>query len=321
MKKRVCFSILCVLLAVFFLWWGVRPIVSPATEEATATIGLLLDTDIGTTALQMKQGAKLAAKEQRMELDTAAPDYTSSAVKRQSDLLLEMLSKNVSAILLVPAKEEDLSAALAAAAQKKVPVLTLGETLQDDNIVCAVGSDNEAVGALAANALLDRLPDPRRILLVTGEEGDAAAALRLAGARRVLDAAAGLTILRQTALAEQTPEALLAILAEFPYANGILCLTDDSTEAAAKAMSRLETDICLVGMDCGQNRTLYMENRQVDAMVLGMPYAMGYLGVQFAAKAISGTEIPGFYHTETRVIDLGNMYLPENQKLAFPILQ
>jgi ribose transport system substrate-binding protein len=86
-------------------------------------------------------------------------------------------------------------------------------------------------------------------------------------------------------------------------------------------MGRSELDIPLVGMDCGQNRNLYLESGQVDAMVLGMPFAMGYLGVQFSVSALSGKSIPGSYYTESRVIDRENMYLPENQKLAFPLLQ
>jgi ribose transport system substrate-binding protein len=321
MTRRVWFSIACVLLAVFFLWWGVNPIVSTTADVQTDTVALLLDTDIGTTALQMKQGAKLAAKEQKLELLTAAPDYAGSTVVRQADLMMELLSKNVSAILLVPVKGEDLTAALAAAAQQKVPVLTLGETLSTQGVTCAIGDDDEAVGALAAQALLARLQGAGKIILITGEETDRAAAQRLQGAMGVLDAQEDLTVVSRTTLAGQTPEELLALLAAFPDTNGILCLTNNNTEIAAKAVGRLEQDICLVGLDCGQNRTTYMENRQVDAMVLGMPYAMGYLGVQFSATALAGGSIPTQYYTESRVIDLRNMYLPENQKLAFPILQ
>ncbi|MCE5342492.1 MAG: substrate-binding domain-containing protein [Eubacteriales bacterium] len=321
MKKQVWFSILCVLLAVFFLWWGIRPIVSTTADVQADTVALLLDTDIGTTALQMKQGAKLAAKEQKLELITAAPDYAGSTVIRQAELLEELLAKNVKAILLVPVKGEDLSSALAAAAQQKVPVLMLGETLDTEGIACAIGDDDEAVGALAAQALLKRLSGPGRIMLITGEADDNAATRRLLGATGVLEAQEDLTILCRTTLPGQTPEELIALLSTFSGVNGILCLTNGSTEIAAKAMGRLQGNICLVGMDCGQNRTTYMENRQVDAMVLGMPYAMGYLGVQFAATALAGGKIPTLYYTESRVIDLSNMYLPENQKLAFPILQ
>ncbi|MDD3213184.1 MAG: substrate-binding domain-containing protein [Eubacteriales bacterium] len=319
MKRRVAFSILCVLLAVFFLWWGVQPLVSTTTEEAGDTLALLLDTDIGTRALQMKQGAKLAAKEEKLELLTLAPDDAGSTPIRQAELLDELLAKNVKAILLVPVKGEDLSAQLAAAERQKVPVFTLGNRTEGGTIACEIGDDDEAVGRLAAQALLDRLPEPGKLILVTGDAGDETAALRLKGAEKVLDGNAA--VLCRTPLTQQTPEAMLALIAAYPEANGILCLTDDGTETASKTMGRLITEIRLVGMDCGQNRITYLENRQIDAMVLGMPYAMGYLGVQFAARALRGEDIPAHYYTESRVIDLGNMYLPENQKMAFPILQ
>jgi len=321
MKKRIWFSVFCVLLAVFFLWWGIRPVVSTTTEEEADTVALLLDTDIGTTALQIKQGAKLAAKEQKMELLTTTADDAGSAAHGQAETMMELLAKNVAAILLVPVEGEDLSQALDAAARQKVPVLTLGETLDADGVACAIGSDNEEVGALAARALLEKLAGPGSVILITGGQDDAAAAARLKSAETVLEADEDLTILCRTPLWTDTPEEVLTLLAGYQHVDGILCLTDDDTETVAKAMGRLERHICLVGMDCGQNRATYMENRQVDAMVLGMPYAMGYLGVQFAAGALAGDEVPERFDTESRVIDLNNMYLPENQKLAFPILQ
>jgi ribose transport system substrate-binding protein len=321
MKKRIVFSIFCVLLAVFFLWWGVNPIVSTSTEEAAVVVALLLDTDIGTTAQQIKQGAKLAAKERKVDLLTVTTDEEGGAAGSQAELIAELLGENVKAIVLVPAQGEDLSQALEAARQQKVPVLTLGETASDGTVACEIGNDNEEVGRLAGEALVQRLTAPGRVILVEGEADDAAAALRLAGAASVLDAHGDVSVLCRTTLSTQTPEELLAILDTCPDVNGILCLTGEGTETAAKTMGRLDRDICLVGMDCGQNRTTYLENRQVDAMVLGMPYAMGYLGVQYAAAALNGEDIPAWYHTESRVIDLSNMYLPENQKLAFPILQ
>lgn len=321
MKRQIWIAVLCVALAAFFLVWGVRPVVSTQTAVEANTVALLLDTDIGTGALQMKQGAKLAAKEQKVELISAAPDYAGGTVISQAELMTELLEKNVKAILLVPSQSEDLTEALAQAEQKNVPVLVLGETSLTGKIACVIGDNNEDVGRLAAKALLERLPDPGKILLIIGAAGDTAASLRLKGATAVLNNDPSLSILCRAADAGKTPEDLLALIATYPGLNGILCLTGESTEIAAKAVSRLNGELCLVGLDCGQNRTTYLENRQVDAMVLGMPYAMGYLGVQFAAQALAGREIPAHYYTESRIINLENMYLPENQKLAFPMLQ
>ena len=321
MKKHVVVSVLCAALAALALIWGLTPVVSTRTQVAGGTVALLLDTDIGAGALQMKQGAKQAAREQKVELLTATADYTADAAKSQAQWMMQLLEQNVRALLLVPVQGADLSGPLAEAERRKVPVLSLGETPILNGTACTISADHQEAGALAAKALIDRLKKPGRVLLIVGDAEDMAAGLRKSGAMPILSAQPDIQIVTETTLTGRTADDVLAMLAANPGVNGILVLTGAGTETCALAMGRSQMDIPLVGMDCGQNRNLYLESGQVDAMVLGMPFAMGYLGVQFAMQALSGKDIPDWYYTESRVIDRENMYLPENQKLAFPLLQ
>ena len=321
MKKHVVVSILCIILAIFTLLWGLNPIASTHTQVSGGTIALLLDTDIGAGALQMKQGAKQAAKEQKVELLLATADYAKSAAQSQAELMLKLLSLNVKAVLLVPVQGADLSEPLKEAERREIPVLTLGEAPLLGGTACTISANHEEAGALAAKALLDRLKEPGHALLLTGDTTDHAAALRKTGAMKVLSSKQDFQILQETSLSGKSADDVLAILQGNTQINCILALTGQATETSALAMGRYTVDIPLVGMDCGQNRNLYLENGQVDAMVLGMPFAMGYLGVQFAMQALGSKDIPDWYFTQSRVIDSENMYLPENQKLAFPLLQ
>ena len=159
------------------------------------------------------------------------------------------------------------------------------------------------------------------MILVLGEEGGSTFNLTLQGAKQALDKLEGAAITYRIAPNSAQMANVQELLQQNPAINGILCLTGETTEAAAKMMPRGKESVVLVGLDCGQNRTTYLENKQVDAMVLGMPFAMGYLGVQFAVDLLNGDTLPEHYYTESRVIDSENMYLPENQKLAFPMVQ
>ena len=321
MKKHVIVSILCIALAALALFWGLTPVVSTRTQVTGGTVALLLDTDIGAGALQMKQGAKQAAREQKVDLITATADYSGDAAQSQADLMMQLLNNNVMALILVPVQGADLTTPLQEAERRKVPVLTLGEAPITGGSDCIISANHQEAGALAAKAMIERMTKPGRLLLVTGDDADVAAGLRKTGAMPVLSAEADLRVVAETPLEGKTADDVLSLLAAYPQVNGILVLTGSGTETCALAMGRTQTDIPLVGMDCGQNRNLYLESGQVDAMVLGMPFAMGYLGVQFSIAALSGQSVPGWYYTESRVIDRENMYLPENQKLAFPLLQ
>jgi ribose transport system substrate-binding protein len=321
MKRNSWMVLLCVILATACLWWGFSPIESTETTTETTTIALILDTDIGFSALQLKQGVKQAAKERNLETIIAAPDYAGTQAISQSDLMIEALDEGAKAILLVPSRNEDLTEAIGEAADRGVPVLSLRETLDSQQIACTISDDHQNAGYMAAQALVERIGTGQNVILVLGEEGGNTFALTLQGAREALDALDGATVLYRIASNGEEMPSIPALLLEEPDINGILCLTGEYTEAAAKVMSRNKENIVLVGMDCGQNRTTYLEYKQVDAMVLGMPFAMGYLGVQFAMDRLNGKTLPQNYYTESRVIDSENMYWPENQKLAFPMVQ
>lgn len=321
MKRNTWLALICVALAAAFLWWGFSPVESTETTTESTVIALILDTDIGFSALQLKQGAKQAAKERGLDVHTVAPDYAGSQTISQSDLILEALEGGAKAILLVPAQTEDLTHALQTAAELGVPVLSLRETIDSPEIACTISDDHERAGAMAAQALLDRLGKAEGSVLVLGQEGGNTFTLTLRGAKDVLGKQETIPVLYRIAPGGDELPSVAELLMENPDVAGILCLTGDYTEAAAKIMSRTDKKIVLVGMDCGQNRTTYLENKQIDAMVLGMPFAMGYLGVQFAMDKLNGKTLPANYYTDSRVIDSENMVLPENQKLAFPMVQ
>ncbi len=321
MKRNTWLALLCVVLAAVILWWGFSPKQNMETKTVGTTIALILDTDIGFSALQLKQGVKQAAKERGLDTLISAPDYAGSQVISQADLILESLEEGAKAILLVPSRNENVTEALETAAELGVPVLSLRETLDAQQIVCTISDDHQNAGAMAARALLDRLGPSGGTLLVLGEEGGNTFALTLKGAKQVLGEWGEGPVMYQIAQSGEELPNIPEIIEAHPEITGILCLTGEYTETAAKVMSRIKQDLVLVGMDCGQNRTTYLEKKQVDAMVLGMPFAMGYLGVQFALDRLNGKTLPVNYYTESRVIDSDNMYLPENQKLAFPMVQ
>ena len=320
MKRNTLLVLLCVVLAAASLWWGFSPVKSAETTTEATTVALILDTDIGFSALQLKQGVKQAAKERGLNIITLTPDYSGGTVINQSDLILEAMEEGAKAILLVPSRGEDLTEALQTAAGRNVPVLSLRETLDSPDIDCTISDEHETAGAMAAQAVLVRLGALEGSILVLGEEGGNPFTLTLTGVRAALGKQDAITPLYRIAQSGEDIPDITAILKSNPDIRGILCLTGEYTEAAAKVMPRTGEHIVLVGLDCGQNRTTYLENRQVDAMVLGMPFAMGYLGVQFAMNRLGGKPLPRHYYTESRLIDSENMYLPENQKLAFPMV-
>ena len=72
----------------------------------------------------------------------------------------------------------------------------------------------------------------------------------------------------------------------------------------------------LLGFDTGDDRATLLENGTVAVMALDKPYALGGLAVQ-AAQARSADDVA----VTSLLADKQNMYLPENVKQVFPLLQ
>jgi ribose transport system substrate-binding protein len=48
---------------------------------------------------------------------------------------------------------------------------------------------------------------------------------------------------------------------------------------------------------------------------------MGYLGIKHAVETLQGIDVPENVTIETKMIDINNMFWPENQRLLFPFVK
>lgn len=85
---------------------------------------------------------------------------------------------------------------------------------------------------------------------------------------------------------------------------------------ATAALAAQSGNKTLLGFDTGDDRATLLENGTVAVMALDKPYALGGLAVQ-AAQARSADDVA----VTALLADKQNMYLPENVKQVFPLLQ
>jgi ribose transport system substrate-binding protein len=82
---------------------------------------------------------------------------------------------------------------------------------------------------------------------------------------------------------------------------------------------RLAGKIRIVGFDSTPDEIEFLESDVIDSLIIQNPFSMGYLGVKYAVDAMNGKPVPKIVDTGSKVINKDNMYLPENQKLLFPL--
>ncbi|WP_312887389.1 substrate-binding domain-containing protein [Clostridium lacusfryxellense] len=102
----------------------------------------------------------------------------------------------------------------------------------------------------------------------------------------------------------------------------IIALNAPATIGVANSIQNmnLQGKIKVIGFDATHEEIDFMEDDVIQATILQNPYSMGYLGVKYAIEDSNKNKVPKNVNTGSKMIDKGNMYTPENQKLLFPFV-
>lgn len=297
MKQPLIICLVCIMLAAgLFIWgFGASPATSPAVPERQ--YALLIESDTGTFLMQLRKGAQEAAAEQgaRVFLENLEADVAAQA--------RSLSARGITAALLLLSDPLPVCHALA---EEGVPYVVVGEELRGQ--ICVMADDAEAGKALLERAL--SMVEPAQVLLLT-DPADTHAHARANGAE-VLRQKQQVSTLAwpQDASAMAGYHALVATNASITRAL-----------ADMKSSGALPQSTTVLGVDTGDLRVTDLESGLVQAMIVDNPYALGYVALQKALLANEESLQPSFFTCASTLIDLSNMYLSENVKLVFPLLQ
>ena len=286
MKKPMIISVVCAALAILLLYLSFRPAEAPA-PAATEVFGLVIQSDTGTFVMQLQKGMQQAADELGVRLNVCGPQET------------EQLADAAGVALWL----DDPSATAQKLKSMGLPVVMVGSGLR--NFVSVQGDDDNAGTQLIRYALSQSSPD-KVVLLLDDEDAHAAtrgrSAMTWARAReaRILDYQPGMEL----------PKGCEIVVA------ASLRATKDMAER--KKNGRFDGRV--MGADTGDSRVADLENGLVSAMVLDSPYAMGYLAL-YRLKALATEGAADSALTSVLLATPENMYLAENVKQVFPLLQ
>lgn len=286
MKRPLLISIACVAAALALLFWGFGQ--TPTTpEQARSRYVLLIENDTGTFLLQLRKGLEKAAAEL----------HVTFSVMPVSEL---PRAGAVNACLLLLNEPE---ATLDTLAGMKIPAVVIGREVE--GVPCVL-SDHPDTGSQLIRRALEEA-DASRIALIM-DKADPSAAAR--------SRAATLWAKRNGILVLQySPLLILPSDCEAAIAT-----SERSTQWLAEQKQQAQFDGFVLGVDTGETRVSDLESGSVQVMALENPFAMGYVAMQQAHEALQGK-----VHDPTRIksllAELQNMYLAENVKLVFPLLQ
>lgn len=237
---------------------------------------------------------------------------------KQINDIQDMLSQGVDILIIAPVNSDGLDPALQAAAEKKVPVITIDRKVTNESCkdyLAFIGSDFVDQGKRAADLLAEATNEEANVAVLLGPSGNNVTDGRQKGFKdQVAAKYPNMKIVaEQTANASRSEgqEVTAQLLQSNPEINAIYAFNDEEGLGAMTAVSdaglKPGTDVKIVSIDGTRNAVEAIVNGTYNGVIESNP-RFGPLAFKTLEEFYSGATIP-----EDIVIEDGQ-YTPENAK-------
>jgi ribose transport system substrate-binding protein len=280
----------------------------------------------GTTHIFWKSveaGARQAGKELGVEIIWKGPLKENDRAQ-QIAIVEQFVTEGVTGIVLAPLDNTALQRPVAAAMEKKIPVVIFDSGLKGEpgkDYVSFVATDNKKGGNLGGDHLAKLLGGKGNVVLLRYQVGSASTMEREEGFLEGIRKVGGLRITVDNrysgATAGEAKTASMNIVDKLKEANGVFCPNESSTFGMLLALRQMNLagKIRFVGFDTSPPLIEALQSGEIDALVAQDPTLMGYQGVKTLVAKLQGKEVPKTIDTGVRLITRENLNTPEIKKL------
>lgn len=310
--------------AVFFCQCGCG---ADAVSPARRSVALIVKSTDSEFFLSVFAGARAAATEYNLDLTIAGPE-TEEDYETQNRMIEEAVENGADAIVFSAIDYENNAAAIDAAAQSGVKIVSIDSGVGSSQVSAYIGTDNYAAGRMAAQAALEGVEGPLYVGIVNYDEGTANGQERERGAADALTESARAQVAAVVNTLSEAGSArtdTAGLLAAHPGINVLMAFNEPTSVGAAQAVQELERldNLFFVGFDSNVITIDGLQDGYVDALIVQNPYAMGYLGVESAYKLLSGQggSLESMVDTSTQIVNRDNLFTIDGQKALFAFEQ
>jgi len=280
----------------------------------------------GTTHIFWKSveaGARQAGKELGVEIIWKGPLKENDRAQ-QIAIVEQFVTEKVTGIVLAPLDHTALQRPVAAAMQKRIPVVIFDSGLKGEpgkDFVSFVATDNKKGGMIGGQHLAMLLNGKGKVVLLRYQVGSASTMEREEGFLRAIAETKGLQVTVNNryagATAGEAKTASMNIIDKLREANGIFCSNESATFGMLLALrqSNLAGKVRFVGFDTSPPLIEALRNGEIDALVAQDPTLMGYKGVKTLVTRLQGKEVPPVIDTGVQLITRENINTPDVKRL------
>ncbi len=281
---------------------GAFALAVPVQAQADNSVALVLGTKGSPFYQALQCGAMEKAEELGLALNVSAPELFAADV--QVPVVNAVTAASPDVAVIVPTDMQALIPPMRELAERGTQVMTVDQTIADTSFLeTQILTDNEAGGAMAAQALSELLGGEGKVLVITQPPGSLAQDARTAGFEAELENHPGLEYLGaqyQRNDPQRAAEIVTSTISAHPDLAGIFATNDQGAIGAITGLRQADAAgrVKMVAYDASSAQVSALKNGELQALIAQNPKQQGQVAMELAAQLIAGESLPEITLTE-----------------------
>lgn len=264
------------------------------------TVGFSVSTLNNPFFVTLEEGAEVKASELGLELVTVdAQDDSSKQISDVEDLI----QRGVDLIIINPTDSSAVTAAIEAANNADIPVITVDRGADGGEVVTHIASDNIAGGELAGELMVELVGEGAKVAELEGIPGSSAARERGEGFNNIAEDSLDV-VAKQTANFDRAEG--LTVMENILQGNsdieGVFAHNDEMALGALEAIEAAGEDIVIIGFDATTDAVEAVGEDRMAGTVAQQPTIIGYEALEAANSVLNGEDVEDFIPVDLELI-------------------
>ena len=267
------------------------------------TIGVVLKAMDSEHWLSVRSGMNEAAGRNNMRLIVITAE-NETAFAEQNKIIADLLDNDIDALIVSPTNINHTKTFVDAAQIKNIPVFSIDEEIDG---IAYIGSNNYAVGEMAAAFMAENLPAGSEVSVISGSANQNAHIQRTAGFVDFVTEKSLLRIGATTAAETQYRQAMTQaekLLRERPNTRGIFVTSAIMTLGVIEATRNFP--VMIVGVDTQNDAVMAVRNGKIDALISQDGHESGRLAIEIVAAHLNNQPVPKYNFIRNELITAYN---------------
>jgi ribose transport system substrate-binding protein len=289
----------------------------PSVTPSLPKIALVMKTLTNPFFIEMEKGARQAEKDLGIELivRTAAQE---TSIEQQIEIINELTKQKVDAIVIAPGDSLELIPSLKAAQDVGIVIINIDNHLNPEfaektglKNVPFISVDNENGAYLAVKSVAEKITTPTKAVIIEGIRSALNAEARKNGAIRAFKENSNIEVVGMETAEWKIDSALEVthnLLEANPDVKIIFCANDMMALGAIQYLEQAKlTDVTVIGFDALEEAKAAIKAGKLAVTVDQQAAKQGYIGVEYAVKALKGEKLPAETMVDVFVINAENL--------------